>query len=71
MKLCELQPDNRRSIDATVVIPKQAFEVGSKVEFGDPKEYGEVTWIGCPPESDEECARVLAVRHVNGYHNYT
>ena len=62
VKVLELQPDERFPMDTTMVGSKHSFEVGSMVQFGDPKEYGKVTWIGCPPDEDEEFARVLAVR---------
>ena len=62
VKVLELQPDERYPIDTTAVIPKHSFEVGSMVQFGDPKEYGKVIWIGWSPDEAEEFARVLAVR---------
>ena len=61
VKVYELQPDKRCPTDDIVVMP--SFEVGSRVQFGDPEEYGKVTWIGCPTEGIEDCARVLAVRY--------
>ena len=64
VKVLELQPDKQYSSGTTGVIPMPSFEVGSMVQFGDPAEYGKVTWIGCPFEDGEgeKCARVLAVR---------
>ena len=60
MKLYELQPDKRCPTDDIVVTP--SFEAGSRVQFGDPEEYGKVTCTGSPPEGIEDLASVLAVR---------
>ena len=53
-----LQPDKRFE---DVTTPQQVFKIGSRVQFGRPKEYGVIKWIGMIPGSDEQHVRVEMV----------
>ena len=59
-----LQPD-RRFVDNTT--PKQVFKVGSRVQFGIPKEYGVIKWIGSVSDSNEEYVKVETVSYIATY----
>ena len=53
-----LKPD-KRFIDSAV--PPQVFKVGCRVQFGKPKEYGRIKWMGKVDGCDEEFVRVEIV----------
>jgi len=56
VKLLTLQPD-KRYLD----VKSQDFKVGSRVQFGIPKTFGMIKWIGIPDGCDEEYAKVKTV----------
>ena len=58
VKLLALQPDKRFTVSTT---QQQVFKVGTRVEFGKPKEYGVIKWMGTIDDSEEEYVKVETV----------
>ena len=64
VQLQTLRPD-KRFIDITAHAPGQVFKVGSRVQFGAPKEYGVIKWIGNVSNSNEEYVKVETVSYIS------
>ena len=55
-----LQPD-KRFMDVTA--SRKVFKVGSRVQYGMPKEYGVIKWIGSISDANEEYVKVETVSY--------
>ena len=63
-----LQPD-KRFMDVTA--SRKVFKVGSRVQYGIPKEYGVIKWIGSVSDANEEYVKVETVSHTTDMCVYT
>ena len=56
-----LQPD-KRFIDVTA--SRKVFKIGSRVQYGIPKEYGVIKWIGSVSDANEEYVKIETVSYI-------